>query len=53
MAVKDALNELSNLVSWVQDTGFDIYVNPVQKYQDAQTLQWNYRQGGDFPKSIR
>lgn len=53
LAVKDALNELSNLVSWVQDTGFGIYLNPVQKYQDAQTLQWNYRQGGDFPKSIR
>lgn len=53
LAVKDALNELSNLVSWVQDTRFDIYLNPVQKYQDAQTLQWNYRQGGDFPKSIR
>lgn len=53
LAVQYALKEMDTLVRWAELSGFDVYIDPHQKYQDAQNLQWIHKRGGEFPRSMR
>jgi len=52
LAVRKALLELSRLGEWAQESGYEIAINPVCRYQNANTGARVIERGGCFPESM-
>lgn len=53
LAGEKALLELIELCEWVQDNGYSITIDPIQRYHNANTGADVIERGGCFPKSMR
>jgi len=52
VAVKEALNELSRLGRWVKQSGYALSINPICRFQNANTGAHVIENGGCFPESM-
>jgi len=52
IAVKEALKELVRLGAWVQHSRYALSVNPIRRYQNANTGVQVVERGGCFPESM-
>ena len=52
VAVKEALRELCHLSEWVQRSGYALSINPVRRFQNANTGVQVIERGGCFPESM-
>lgn len=52
LAVREALLELCRLGEWAQESGYEIAINPVCRYQNANTGARVIERGGCFPESM-
>ena len=52
LAVKESLRELCRLGEWVQQSGYELAINPVRRYRNAKTGAQVIERGGCFPESM-
>jgi len=52
LAVKESLKELCRLGEWAQESGYEIAINPVCEYKNANTGARVVERGGCFPESM-
>ncbi len=52
LAVKQALQELQRLGQWALNCGYDLVINPVRSYRNANTDVLVTEQGGHFPADM-
>jgi len=52
LAVKEALDELCRLGEWIQQSGYELAINPIRRYRNAKTGAQVIERGGCFPESM-
>lgn len=52
LAVKNALDELSQLGEWAQESGYALTLNPIRRYRNGNTGAKVIERGGCFPDSM-